>query len=177
MRSFKFRHPWLQINLLTVFVSAAVVGMFEDTIDKVVVLAMFLPVLGGQSGNLGCQAMAVLLRGMTLGELKGMPIAKLIGKEAVLGLMNGLVTGALAGVAMYIVAGHESGGDPLGLAIITMTAMAFSCMLAGISGTSIPLILKRLGADPATASSIFLTTITDVVSMGTFLGLVTYFLI
>jgi len=177
MRSFKFRHPWLQINLLTVFVSAAVVGMFEDTIDKVVVLAMFLPVLGGQSGNLGCQAMAVLLRGMTLGELKGMPIARLIGKEAVLGLMNGVVTGALAGVAMYIVAGRESGGDPLGLAIITMTAMAFSCMLAGISGTCIPLILKRLGADPATASSIFLTTITDVVSMGTFLGLVTYFLI
>lgn len=177
MRSFKFRHPWLQINLLTVFVSAAVVGIFEDTIAKVVVLAMFLPVLGGQSGNLGCQSMAVLLRGMTLGELKGMPIAKLIGKEAVLGLMNGLVTGALAGVAMYIVAGREGGGDPLGLAIITMVAMAFSCMLAGVSGTSIPLILKRLGADPATASSIFLTTITDVVSMGTFLSLVTYFLI
>ena len=81
--------------------------MFEDTIDKIVVLAMFLPVLGGQSGNLGCQAMAVLLRGMTLGELKGMPIIKLISKEAVLGLMNGLVTGALAGVAMYIVAGRR----------------------------------------------------------------------
>ena len=177
MRSFKFRHPWLQINLLTVFVSAAVVGMFEGTIDKIVVLAMFLPVLGGQSGNLGCQSMAVLLRGMTLGELKGMPIVKLISKEAILGLMNGLVTGALAGVAMYIVAGKNSGADPLGLAFITMAAMAFSCMLAGISGTSIPLILKRLGADPATASSIFLTTITDVVSMGTFLGLCTYFLL
>ncbi len=177
MRSFKFRHPWLQINLLTVFVSAAVVGMFEGTIDKIVVLAMFLPVLGGQSGNLGCQSMAVLLRGMTLGELKGMPIVKLISKEAILGLMNGLVTGALAGVAMYIVAGKNSGADPFGLALITMGAMAFSCMLAGISGTSIPLILKRLGADPATASSIFLTTITDVVSMGTFLSLCTYFLL
>lgn len=177
MRSFKFRHPWLQINLLTVFVSAAVVGMFEATIDKIVVLAMFLPVLGGQSGNLGCQSMAVLLRGMTLGELKGMPIIKLISKEAVLGLMNGLVTGALAGVAMYIVAGRESGSNPLALAAITMGAMAFSCTLAGISGTSIPLILKRLGADPATASSIFLTTITDVVSMGTFLSLCTYYLI
>jgi len=177
MRSFKFRHPWLQINLLTVFVSAAVVGMFEDTIDKIVVLAMFLPVLGGQSGNLGCQAMAVLLRGMTLGELKGMPIIKLIGKEAMLGLMNGVVTGALAGVAMYIVAGRESGADPFGLALITMGAMAFSCTLAGIAGTSIPLVLKRLGADPATASSIFLTTITDVVSMGSFLGLCTYLLL
>jgi len=177
MRSFKFRHPWLQINLLTVFVSAAVVGIFADTINKIVVLAMFLPVLGGQCGNLGCQSMAVLLRGMTLGELKGMPIAKLIAKEAMLGLMNGTVTGALAGVAMYIVAGHDSGADPMGLALITMGAMSFSCMLAGIAGTSIPLVLKRLGADPATASSIFLTTITDVVSMGTFLSLCAHFLL
>jgi magnesium transporter len=177
LRSFKFRHPWLQINLLTVFVSAAVVGIFADTINKIVVLAMFLPVLGGQSGNLGCQSMAVLLRGMTLGELKGMPIIKLISKEALLGLMNGLVTGALAGTAMYIVAGQDSGASPSGLALITMAAMAFSCMLAGIAGTSIPLILKRLGADPATASSIFLTTITDVVSMGSFLILCTYFLL
>jgi magnesium transporter len=177
MRSFKFRHPWLQINLLTVFVSAAVVGAFEDTINKIVVLAMFLPVLGGQSGNLGCQSMAVLLRGMTLGELKRMAIAKLIGKEAMLGFMNGIVTGALAGAAMYIVAGRNDGADATSLALITMFAMAFSCTLAGIAGTSIPLILKRVGADPATASSIFLTTITDVVSMGSFLGLCTYFLL
>lgn len=175
MRSFKFRHPWLQINLLTVFVSAAVVGMFQGTIDKIVVLAMFLPVLGGQSGNLGCQSLAVVLRGMTLGELRGMKVAALVGKEALLGLMNGLVTGALAGVAMYIVAGrHPEHGSPVYLALITMAAMAVSCMVAGISGTTIPLVLRRLGADPATASSIFLTTITDVVSMGTFLALVTW---
>lgn len=178
MRSFKFRHPWLQINLLTVFVSAAVVGVFKDTINSVVVLAMFLPVLGGQSGNLGCQSMAVLLRGMTLGELRGAKIAGLIGKEAVLGLMNGLITGALAGIAMFIVASREHGAQPPWvLAVITMVAMAFSCMIAGIAGTAIPLVLKRLGADPATASSIFLTTITDVVSMGTFLGLVTWLLL
>ena len=177
MRSFKFRHPWLQINLLTVFVSAAVVGMFQDTIDRIVVLAMFLPVLGGQSGNLGCQALAVLLRGMTLGELRGMKVAQLIGKEALLGLMNGTVTGALAGVAMYIVAGrHPENGSPMQLAFITMVAMALSSSIAGASGTAIPLVLRKLGADPATASSIFLTTITDVVSMGAFLGLVTLFI-
>jgi magnesium transporter len=178
LRSFKFRHPWLQINLLTVFVSAAVVGVFKDTINSVVVLAMFLPVLGGQSGNLGCQSMAVLLRGMTLGELRGTKIAALISKEAVLGLLNGLITGALAGIAMFIVASREHGAQPpMKLALITMAAMAFSCMIAGIAGTAIPLVLKRLGADPATASSIFLTTITDVVSMGTFLGLVTWLLL
>jgi magnesium transporter len=175
MRSFKFRHPWLQINLLTVFVAAAVVGTFQATIDKIVVLAMFLPVLGGQSGNLGCQALAVTLRGMTLGELKGVPVIKLLAKEATLGALNGAVTGALAGVAMYIVANrHPENGSPLLLAFLTMVAMMVACIMAGTSGTAIPLILRRLGADPATASSIFLTTITDVVSMGTFLALVTW---
>ena len=175
MRSFKFRHPWLQINLLTVFVAAAVVGTFQATIDKIVVLAMFLPVLGGQSGNLGCQALAVTLRGMTLGELKGVPVIKLLAKEATLGALNGAVTGALAGVAMYIVANrHPENGSPLLLAFLTMVAMMVACVMAGTSGTAIPLILRRLGADPATASSIFLTTITDVVSMGTFLALVTW---
>lgn len=178
MRSFKFRHPWLQINLLTVFISAAVVGMFQDTIDKIVVLAMFLPVLGGQSGNLGCQSLAVVLRGMTLGELRGMKVAQLVGKETLLGLMHGTVTGALAGVAMYIVAGrHPENGSPIYLALITMMAMALSCAVAGLSGTTIPLILRKLGADPATASSIFLTTVTDVVSMGTFLALVTWLIL
>jgi magnesium transporter len=175
MRSFKFRHPWLQINLLTVFIAAAVVGAFQTTIDKIVVLAMFLPVLGGQSGNLGCQSLAVTLRGMTLGELKGIPVVKLVGKEALLGALNGAVTGALAGVAMYIVASrHPEHGSPMMLALLTMVSMIVACVTAGVSGTSIPLILRRMGADPATASSIFLTTMTDVVSMGTFLALVTW---
>ena len=178
MRSFKFRHPWLQINLLTVFITAAVVGIFQGTIDKIVVLAMFLPVLGGQSGNLGCQSLAVVLRGMTLGELRGTRIAALIAKEATLGLLNGMVTGVLAGIAMFIVAGrHPENGSPIYLGIITMVAMSVSCMIAGIAGTAIPLVLRRFGADPATASSIFLTTITDVCSMGSFLSMVTWLLL
>jgi magnesium transporter len=178
MRSFKFRHPWLQINLVTVFVAAAVVGAFQTTIDKIVVLAMFLPVLGGQSGNLGCQSLAVTLRGMTLGELRGVPVVKLLAKEATLGALNGAVTGALAGIAMFIVANrHPENGSPIMLGLLTMVAMIVACVTAGVCGTSIPLILRRLGADPATASSIFLTTMTDVVSMGTFLALVTWLVI
>lgn len=176
-RSFRFRNPWLLINLLTVFVAAAVVGYFEDTINKVVVLAVFLPVLGGQSGNLGCQALAVMLRGMTLGELRSTRIAAIVGKEGLLGLLNGLVTGAIAGAAMFWVVSRDGGSDGLVLGLITMAAMAFSCMIAGLSGATIPLILRRLGADPATASSIFLTTMTDVVSMGSFLGLVTWLVV
>jgi magnesium transporter len=175
LRSFKFRHPWLQINLLTVFITAAVVGFYQGTIDKIVVLAVFLPVLGGQTGNLGCQALAVVLRGMALGELRGMKTVTLIGKEAFLGLCNGLVTGFLAGVAIYAVA-HKPGSHEgaLKLAAIMIVAMSLSGMIAGIAGSGIPLILKRLGADPATASAIFLTTITDVVSMGSFLAMVTF---
>jgi magnesium transporter len=171
LRSFRFRIPWLLVNLLTVFVAAAVVGYFEDTINRIVVLAIFLPVLGGQAGNLGCQSLAVMLRGMTLGELRSLSVARLAFKESLLGLLNGAVTGALAGAAMFYVVSRDGGGDALTLGLITMTAMAVSCMLAGLAGSLIPVILKRLGADPATASSIFLTTSTDVVSMGTFLGL------
>ncbi len=173
-RAFRFRNPWLLVNLLTVFVAAAVVGYFEDTINRVVVLAMFLPVLGGQSGNLGCQSLAVMLRGMTLGELRGLGVAKIVTKEALLGLLNGVVTGALAGAAMYFVVWRAGDDDALLLGFITLVAMSVSCMVAGLSGSLIPVILKRLGADPATASSIFLTTMTDVVSMGSFLGLVTW---
>ncbi len=178
MRSFKFRHPWLQINLVTVFITAAVVGFFEGTIEQIVVLAMFLPVLGGQSGNLGCQALAVVLRGMTLGELRPGKVAALLAKEATLGAMNGAVTGLLAGIAIMIAAGTSTPmHERLVLGALIMVSMIVACVVAGVSGSLIPIVLKRMGADPATASSIFLTTITDVVSMGTFLALVTWLLL
>ena len=89
LESFRMRHPWLQVNLLTAFAAAFVVGMFEDTITRIVALAAFLPVLAGQSGNTGCQALAITLRGLTLGELRDFPVARLLNKEIVLGAMNG----------------------------------------------------------------------------------------
>ena len=175
-RSFRFRHPWLQINLLTVFVSAAVVGLFQDVIDRVVVLAMFLPVMAGQSGNLGSQTMAVTLRGMTLGELDAHTKKWLVSKEAWLGLLNGLITGAVAAVAMYFISRGQMPGQALMLSAITLTALGMSCVRYGVAGVLIPLILKRFGFDPATASTIFLTTLTDVFSMGSFLGLAAWLL-
>lgn len=168
-RSFRFRHPWLLINLLTVFVAAGVVGAFQDTINEIVVLAMFLPVLAGQSGNLGAQSLAVVVRSMTLGELRGLPIGRLLAKEAWLGFLNGLGTGLLAAVAMAVVA-RERADMPV-LAATVLVAMTASCALSGVAGAGVPLALKRLGADPATASAIILSTITDVCSMGLFLGL------
>ena len=169
--SFKFRHPWLQINLATAFVAGAVVAIFQDTVDRLVILALFLPVLAGQSGNTGCQALAVTLRGMTLGELKAGAERVLVIKEASLGALNGAFTGVVAALGMYIVATFQHNPNALMLSLVVWIALVGSCVASGISGAMVPLTLKRFGFDPATASSIFLTTATDVVSMGLLLGL------
>jgi magnesium transporter len=173
-RSFFFRHPWLQLNLLTAFIAAAVVGMFESTLEQIVLLAVFLPVLAGQSGNTGCQALAVSLRAMTLGELKPGKEWKAVIKEATLGLANGTLVGLTAGAGMVVYAHMMKSPVPWKLGGIVFLAMIGSCVVSGACGALVPTILRRLGADPATASSIFLTTATDVVSMGLFLGLATW---
>jgi magnesium transporter len=172
-QSFKFRHPWLQLNLLTAFAAGAVVGIFEGTVEKLVVLAAFLPVLAGQSGNTGCQALAVTLRGLTLGELKPGAERMLVMKEAALGFMNGAFTGLIAALGMFAYATMQKSPHALMLAGVVWLALVGACVVSGICGAMIPLTLKRFGADPATASSIFLTTATDVVSMGLLLGLAT----
>ena len=172
-QSFKFRHPWLQLNLLTAFAAGAVVGIFEGTVEKLVVLAAFLPVLAGQSGNTGCQALAVTLRGMTLGELKPGAERALVMKEASLGFINGSFTGVIAGLGMFTYAAIQGSPHALMLAGVVWLALVGACVVSGICGAMIPLTLKRFGLDPATASSIFLTTATDVVSMGLLLGLAT----
>jgi magnesium transporter len=173
LRSLKMRHPWLQINLLTAFLAAAVVGFFQDTIDRLVILALFLPVLAGQSGNTGCQALAVTLRGMTLGEMQPGKARPLIGKETWLGMANGAGVGFMAGVGMYITAVGQHQEQAFTLAFVVFAAMVFSCIASGLSGVLVPVALKKMGFDPATASSIFLTTATDCVSMGTLLLLAT----
>lgn len=172
-RSFKFRHPWLQINLLTAFLAAAVVGVFEETIEQVVVLAAFLPVLAGQSGNTGCQALAVALRGLTLGDIKRGKEGFLLAKEAWLGFLNGTFVGVLAGLGMYAYAALQHHPQAWMLALIVFLAMIGSCIVSSVFGALVPITLKRFGFDPATASSIFVTTATDVASMGLFLTLAT----
>jgi magnesium transporter len=175
-RSFRYRHPWLQLNLLTAFVAGAVVNFFQGTIDQVVILASFLPVLAGQSGNTGCQALAVTLRGITLGEVSRSKVARVVTKEALLGLLNGALVGLSAGVGMYLLASSQGNPNAFTLSAIVMIAMIGSCCISGLSGALVPLALRKLGADPATASSIFLTTATDVASMGLLLSLATLFL-
>jgi magnesium transporter len=176
-RSLRLRHPWLQINLLTAFVAAAVVGIFEDTLSRLVILAVFLPVMAGQTGNTGCQALAVTLRGMTLGELKPGLVGRLVAKEGMLGLVNGLLVGLTAGAGMAFYAMQQGEAHPWVMGLVVLVAMTASCTVAGIAGALIPVVLKKAGADPATASSIFLTTASDVASMGVFLSLATVLLI
>ena len=176
MKSFRYRHPWLQGNLLLGFIAAAVVGAFEHTIHQFVALAVFVPVLIGQSVNTGCQTLALALRGMTLGELKAGGELHIIIKETLLGFVNGALTGVIAGIAMYIFSSMQGSPVALQLSFVVFLAMMGSCLISGICGSSIPIIMRKIGTDPATASSIILTTITDVSTLAVFLGLAAWLL-
>ncbi|HZZ92662.1 MAG TPA: magnesium transporter [Usitatibacter sp.] len=173
-QSFRFRNPWLLANLVTAFAAGGVVAFFQGTLDRLVILATFLPVLAGQCGNTGCQALAVTVRGITLGEIGPGTGRALVTKEMLLGLANGAVTGVLCGIAMYFYAISQGATNALMLGVVVNAAMIGSCALSGVSGALVPLALKKLGADPATASSIVVTTATDVSSMGLLLALATY---
>jgi DNA-binding response OmpR family regulator/cation transporter-like permease len=172
-RSLRLRHPWLLINLFTAFAAGGVVFVFDGIIERMVILAMFLPVLAGQSGNTGLQTLAVTLRGVYLGELKSGKEKALVVKEALLGLLNGALVGLVAAFVMYVVATAQHLSSALTLSTVVFLAMTGSCVISSVCGALVPLALKKLGADPATASSIFLTTATDMVSMGMLLGLAT----
>lgn len=172
--SFRWRHPWLQVNLLTAFAAAAVVGIFQDTINRVIALAVFLPVLSGQSTNSGSQAMAITVRGLTLGEFDAGSTLQLLVKEAWLGLVNGTLVSITAGAGMFAYAVWQGEPSPAILALVVALAMTASCVLSGIFGVLVPLALRRAGADPASAASIVLSTITDCISLGLFLCLATW---
>jgi len=170
--SVRSRFPWLIVNLLTVFAAGLVVGYFQGTIDKVVLLAAFLPVLAGQSGNTGAQSLAITLRTLERdGDTEFYRIA--LWKEFRLGLLHGVATGILVAIAIYFSAMLEGTKGPGILAAIGFVATLLSVVVSGLSGASVPVVLKKLGADPAVASSIILSTITDIVSMGSMLFLAT----
>jgi magnesium transporter len=161
------------VNLVTAFAAGGVVAIFQGTVDRLVILATFLPVLAGQSGNTGCQALAVTVRGITLGDVKPGGGKYLMSKEAMLGLANGAVTGLLCAIAMMLLAWFEHSPHWPMLGFVVLISMIGSCAVSGVSGALVPLALRRLGADPATASSIIVTTATDVTSMGLLLALAT----
>jgi magnesium transporter len=163
------RLPWLEINLATAFAAAFVVGLFEGTIARFTALAVLMPVVAGQSGNSGMQALAVTMRGLALREIRPTHWPRLIWKEAGTGIINGFACAAVTAVAVYV------WSQSAGLALVIGTAMVISMSIAGMSGAAVPLILKSLRQDPAQSSSIVLTTITDIAGFMTFLGLASIF--
>lgn len=163
----KKRLPWLQINLLTAFLAAAVVGMFESTIAKYTALAILLPIAAGQSGNAGAQALAVTMRGLTLREISMKHWLRVLIKECGAGLMNGVGIAITCSIGVYL------WSQSLGLALVMALSMIISMTIAGMAGAVVPILLKRFGLDPAQSSSIVLTTITDIAGFMSFLGIAT----
>ena len=168
--AFRKRLPWLLANLVTAFVAASVVALFEGTIQQVTALAIFMPIVAGMGGNAGTQTLTVIVRGLALGELSWASGKKALGKEALIGLGNGFALGTVAaGVAWATKA------DPV-LALLLGMAMICNMFVAATAGTLVPLGLKAMKVDPALGSSVFITTFTDVVGFASFLGLATIFL-
>lgn len=167
MFAVKKRLPWLHINLLTAFLAASVVGLFESTIAQFTALAILLPVVAGQSGNAGSQALAVTMRGLALKEISILQWRAVLSKELKIGIVDGVALAITCGLGVFI------WSSSLGLAIVIGIAMITSMIAAGISGALVPMMLIRVGQDPATASSIILTTVTDIAGFMSFLGTAT----
>lgn len=165
----KKRLPWLQVNLVTAFLAASVVGVFEDTIARFTALAVLLPVVAGQAGNTGAQALAVTMRGLTLHEIDLRHWMSMVMKEAMVGSVNGLAVALPTMVGVYVWSGSS------GLTLVIGLSMVLSMTVAGIAGACVPLALRATGQDPAQSSSIILTTVTDVTGFLSFLGIATMF--
>lgn len=161
------RLPWLQINLATAFLAASVVGIFEGTIARFTALAVLLPVVAGQSGNTGAQALAVTMRGLAMREIRVGQWLQVVRKEAGVALLNGIA------VALTTSLGVLVWSRSAGLAIVIGSSMVLSMLAAGIAGVLVPVGLTKIGQDPAQSSSIILTTVTDIVGFASFLGIAT----
>ncbi len=167
--SLRKRLPWLHINLATAFLAAFVVSLFEDTIAKITVLAVFLPVVAGQGGNAGAQSLAIVMRGLVMREIPRSRLRALVIKEGLLGITTGTVTGIVTGLIAWLWQGNPMLGVVIGLGMIV------NLFVAGLAGAAIPVIMRSLGLDPAQCSSIILTTVTDVVGFLAFLGFAVLF--
>ena len=165
------RFPWLIINLLTAVIASIVISFFDATIQQVVALAVLMPIIASMGGNAGTQTVTVSVRALATEELNKQNYSKIIIKELSIGFLNGLLFGLISLITIYFLFSN------IKLAILFAIAMTITLTIAGLSGIFIPILLQKFNADPAIASSIILTTITDVVAFFVFLGLATYFLI
>jgi magnesium transporter len=161
------RLPWLEINLATGFLAASVVGIFEGTIARFTALAVLLPVVAGQAGNTGAQALAVTMRGLAMREIRISHWPRVVRKEASVALINGFAVSATTAAGVFFWSRSP------GLALVIGISMILSMVAAGVAGVLVPTVLTKFGQDPAQSSSIILTTVTDVAGFGSFLGIAT----
>ena len=168
--SIRKRLPWLGVNLVTAFVAASVVALFEGTIERITALAVFMPIVAGMGGNAATQTLTVIVRGIALGELTWSNSRKALLKEAAVGAANGVVLGLVAAVVAW-----TTRGSPV-LGLVLCAAMIINMFVAATAGTLVPLGLRAVNVDPALASSVFITTLTDVFGFFSFLGLATVFM-
>ena len=169
-KSLKNRWVWLAINLVTAFASTRVIGMFEDTIVKVVALASLMPIVAGIGGNTGNQTSMLIVRSLALGLITPGNTRRLVAKEMLIGLLNGSVWGAVLGVLAYGLYSDR------GLALVMASATLLNLVVAAITGLAIPLVRHRMGMDPAVGTSVLLTAVTDGMGFFIFLGLASVFL-
>lgn len=164
------RLPWLYVNLFTAFLAASVVGLFEETIHAFVALAIFMPIVAGMGGSAGTQTLTLVVRGMALGEVTLRDGRRLLFKEVLVGFLTGIAVGVFTALVALLWKRSPFLGLVIGLALVIN--LVFACVV----GVTIPLVFRKLKLDPALASSVFLTTIIDVIGFFVFLGLATLFL-
>ena len=165
------RFPWLVVNLATAIVASVVIGMFEATIERIVALAVLMPIVASMGGNAGTQTLTVAVRALAMKDLTEANTPRFVGKEILIGVANGVLFAVLAGLVAWL------WFDWPALGLVIAAAMVVNMIVAGFAGTLIPIGLERLGVDPAIASSVFVTTVTDVVGFFAFLGLAAAFLL
>jgi magnesium transporter len=170
MTSARRRAVWLTVNLATAFLAANVVGIFEATIERVVALAVLMPIVASMGGIAGSQTLVLIIRGMALGQVEQTNARWLLVREIAVGLLNGVLLAGLVGIAAGI------WFETWTIGAIIFAALMINLLAAALAGVSVPLILRRLGIDPAIAGGVVLTTVTDIVGFASLLGLGTLFL-
>lgn len=168
--SVKNRWTWLAVNLCTAFVASRVIGAFEGSIQKIVALAALMPIVAGIGGNSGNQTITMIVRAMAVGQLADIQAGRLLKKEVGVALANGLIWGSVMGVLSYALYGS------IGIGLVMVAAMTLNLLLAAVVGVLIPIVMEKLGRDPALGSSVLITAVTDSGGFLIFLGLATVFL-
>ena len=170
-KSVRNRWTWLAVNLVTAFIASRVIGVFEDSIAKLVALAALMPIVAGISGNSGNQTITMIVRALALGQISGAGARKLFAKEIGVSALNGLIWGSVVGLFAFLIYHNWQ------LGVVMTGAMVLSLVLAGVMGVTVPLVMQKLGRDPALGSSVMITAITDSGGFFIFLGLATVFLV